>query len=188
MLLIRTDPNDGAKGVFANNNSYEPFLKLALGVFAYNASSGASNNPEDAVADAIGGKVAAYQGKKIVLPRGVDDSATFNPDISDAIAVQAKAIGSMKGVFYAGGVAMTAQELAEKLPKLSLQTRNINDDGSVTYSLIYNGQEIRGPDGKRYLFDVSKDMIPGKRQRLLDFATEAAPEWFKGSDDSLHGY
>lgn len=182
--LIGDDPQEDTAGVFTSPEAAKDMVELATGVYAFQALSGESNNPTDAMTSAVGGEVHSYRGKKIVLPKGVTDSSVFNPDISEAVATQSKFINKMKGVFYFGGVAMTAQELAAKLPKLSLQTRNVNDDGSVTYSLIYNGQPIYGPDGSLYLFDLSKDMLLERKRKYEEETYDAENPYGYGEDEN----
>lgn len=159
------DPEEGVDGLFASPEAAKATVELARGVYAFNALSGQSSDYEEALNAAVGGEVQAFNGKKIVLPRGVDSSAVFNPDITDALSAQARFVQKGKGVYYAGGIAITAKELAEKMPKMTLQTKNVNQDGSVTYSLIYNGVPIYGPDGSLYVFDLSKDMIEANKRR-----------------------
>ena len=42
------------------------------------------------------------------------------------------------------------------MPKLALQTEKVNSDGSVTYSLMLNGESVFGDDGSLYTFDLVK--------------------------------
>ena len=90
---------------------------------------------ENAVEEAVGGKVISYRGKKTLVPLGVE-SEVFSSDLEDLVGAQAHTLEKSKKWFYANGLAFTGDELSTQLRKLKLKVESANDDGSITYSLI----------------------------------------------------
>lgn len=172
--LLGDEPDKDVQGLFTSPESAEAAVELARGVYAFGQLSGESSDYEDALNTAVGGEIGVFNGKKVVLPKGLDASAVFSPELSDAVLAQADFVRKKKGYFYAGGIAMTAEELADRMPKMSLQTRKVNEDGSVTYSLIYNGNRVSGPDGSVYVFDLSSEMASGTRKREVPKQVETS--------------
>ena len=149
--------NDGTQGLFKTDEdaARADTVELARGILAYLQWEG-SGNIEDAVAAAVGGDVETYNGKKTVMPKGIDASAIFSEDLGDLVETQAREVKKARGTFYVSGLAMTGAELAAKMPKLALQAEKVNSDGSVTYSLMLNGESVFGDDGSLYTFDLVK--------------------------------
>lgn len=148
--------NDGTQGLFKTEDAARAdTVELARGILAYQQWEG-SGNIEDAIAAAVGGDVEAYNGKKTVMPKGIDASAIFSEDLGDLVETQAQEVKKARGTFYVSGLAMTGAELAAKIPKLALQAEKVNSDGSVTYSLMLNGESVFGDDGSLYTFDLVK--------------------------------
>lgn len=149
--------NDGTQGLFKTDEdaARADTVELARGILAYQQWEG-SGNIEDAVAAAVGGDVEAYNGKKAVMPKGIKSSAIYSEDLGDLVDTQAQEVKKARGTFYVSGLAMTGEELAAKMPKLALQTEKVNSDGSVTYSLMLNGESVFGDDGSLYTFDLVK--------------------------------
>lgn len=149
--------NDGTQGLFKTDEdaARADTVELARGILAYQQWEG-SGNIEDAVAAAVGGDVETYNGKKTVMPKGIDASAIFSEDLGDLVETQAQEVKKARGTFYVSGLAMTGAELAAKMPKLALQAEKVNSDGSVTYSLMLNGESVFGDDGSLYTFDLVK--------------------------------
>lgn len=147
--------NDGTQGLFKSGAARADTVELARGILAYQQWAG-SGNIEDAIAAAVGGDVEAYNGKKAVMPKGVKSSAIYSEDLGDLVETQAQEVKKARGTFYVSGLAMTGEELAAKMPKLALQTEKVNSDGSVTYSLMLNGESVFGDDGSLYTFDLVK--------------------------------
>lgn len=149
--------NDGTQGLFKTDEdaARADTVELARGILAYQQWEG-SGNIEDAIAAAVGGDVETYNGKKTVMPKGIDASAIFSEDLGDLVETQAQEVKKARGTFYVSGLAMTGEELAAKMPKLALQTEKVNSDGSVTYSLMLNGESVFGDDGSLYTFDLVK--------------------------------
>lgn len=147
--------NDGTQGLFKSDAARADTVELARGILAYQQWAG-SGNIEDAIAAAVGGDVEAYNGKKAVMPKGIKPSAIYSEDLGDLVETQAQEVKKARGTFYVSGLAMTGEELAAKMTKLALQTEKVNSDGSVTYSLMLNGESVFGDDGSLYTFDLVK--------------------------------
>ena len=147
--------NDGTQGLFKSDAARADTVELARGILAYQQWAG-SGSIEDAIAAAVGGDVEAYNGKKAVMPKGIKSSAIYSEDLGDLVETQAQEVKKARGTFYVSGLAMTGAELAAKMPKLALQTEKVNSDGSVTYSLMLNGESVFGDDGSLYTFDLVK--------------------------------
>ena len=147
--------NDGTQGLFKSDAARADTVELARGILAYQQWAG-SGSIEDAIAAAVGGDVEKYNGKKTVMPKGIDASAIFSEDLENLVETQAQKVKKARGTFYVSGLAMTGAELAAKMPKLALQTEKVNSDGSVTYSLMLNGESVFGDDGSLYTFDLVK--------------------------------
>lgn len=147
--------NDGTQGLFKSDAARADTVELARGILAYQQWAG-SGSIEDAIAAAVGGDVEAYNGKKAVMPKGIKPSAIYSEDLGDLVETQAQEVKKARGTFYVSGLAMTGEELAAKMTKLALQTEKVNSDGSVTYSLMLNGESVFGDDGSLYTFDLVK--------------------------------
>lgn len=149
--------NDGTQGLFKSDAdaARADTVELARGILAYQQWAD-SGSIEGAIAAAVGGDVEAYNGKKTVMPKGIDASAIFSEDLGNLVETQAQEVKKARGTFYVSGLAMTGEELAAKMPKLALQTEKVNSDGSVTYSLMLNGESVFGDDGSLYTFDLVK--------------------------------
>lgn len=144
--------------------------KLVYGVWGYKALNG-NSSVDDAMKTAVG-EVYAHNGKKIILPRGVDASGGFFSRAANAVLAtnpmnvltgtkvkgpttfesllkgEAQKIASGSDKFYAGGVAITASELGGMLPALKLQTYSQTPQGGVVYRVIYNGSYVSRRTGK----------------------------------------
>lgn len=149
--------NDGTQGLFKTDEdaARADTVELARGVLAYQQWAG-SGSIEGAIAAAVGGDVETYNGKKTVMPKGMHSWNIFKEDLGNLVATQAQEVKKARGTFYVSGLAMTGAELAAKMPKLALQTEKVNSDGSVTYSLMLNGESVFGDDGSLYTFDLVK--------------------------------
>lgn len=147
--------NDGSQELFKSDAARADTVELARGILAYQQWAG-SGSIEAAIAAAVGGDVEAYNGKKAVMPKGIKSSAIYSEDLGDLVETQAQEVKKARGTFYVSGLAMTGEELAAKMPKLALQTEKVNSDGSVTYSLMLNGESVFGDDGSLYTFDLVK--------------------------------
>lgn len=147
--------NDGTQWLFKSDAARADTVELARGILAYQQWAD-SGSIEGAIAAAVGGDVEAYNGKKAVMPKGIKSSAIYSEDLGDLVETQAQEVKKARGTFYVSGLAMTGEELAAKMPKLALQTEKVNSDGSVTYSLMLNGESVFGDDGSLYTFDLVK--------------------------------
>lgn len=147
--------NDGTQGLFKSDAARADTVELARGILAYQQWAG-SGSIEGAIAAAVGGDVETYNGKKTVMPKGMHSWNIFKEDLGDLVETQAQEVKKARGTFYVSGLAMTGEELAAKMPKLALQTEKVNSDGSVTYSLMLNGESVFGDDGSLYKFDLVK--------------------------------
>lgn len=147
--------NDGTQWLFKSDAARADTVELARGILAYQQWAD-SGSIEGAIAAAVGGDVETYNGKKTVMPKGMHSWNIFKEDLGDLVATQAQEVKKARGTFYVSGLAMTGEELAAKMPKLALQTEKVNSDGSVTYSLMLNGESVFGDDGSLYTFDLVK--------------------------------
>ena len=149
--------NDGTQGLFKTDEdaARADTVELARGILAYQKWSD-SGSIEGAIAATVGGDVETYNGKKTVMPKGMHSWNIFKEDLGNLVATQAQEVKKARGTFYVSGLAMTGAELAAKMPKLALQTEKVNSDGSVTYSLMLNGESVFGDDGSLYTFDLVK--------------------------------
>lgn len=147
--------NDGTQWLFKSDAARADTVELARGILAYQQWAG-SGSIEGAIAAAVGGDVETYNGKKTVMPKGIKPSAIYSEDLGDLVETQAQEVKKARGTFYVSGLAMTGEELAAKMTKLALQTEKVNSDGSVTYSLMLNGESVFGDDGSLYTFDLVK--------------------------------
>lgn len=147
--------NDGTQWLFKSDAARADTVELARGILAYQQWAG-SGSIEGAIAAAVGGDVETYNGKKTVMPKGMHSWNIFKEDLGDLVETQAQEVKKARGTFYVSGRAVTGAQLAAELPKLALQTEKVNLDGSVTYSLLRNGEPVFGDDGSIYTFDLMK--------------------------------
>lgn len=148
---------DGTGGLFTTQKARAATVELARGIYAYKSWKGGAKIG-DAIEAAVGGKIETFNGKKTVMPRGISGDSIYREDLSDLVDAQAESLRSGRNrVFYAGGSAFTSKELAASLPKMQLQTEKVNPDGSVTYSILYNGEAVADDRGERYTFELSKN-------------------------------
>ena len=147
--------NDGTQGLFKSDAARADTVELARGILAYQKWAD-SGSIEGAIAAAVGGDVETYNGKKTVMPKGVHSWNIFKEDLGNLVATQAQEVKKARGLFYVSGQARSGAWLAAEMPKLALQTEKVNSDGSVTYSLLRNGEPVFGDDGSIYTFDLVK--------------------------------
>lgn len=147
--------NDGTQGLFKSDAARADTVELARGILAYQKWAD-SGSIEGAIAAAVGGDVETYNGKKTVMPKGVHSWNIFKEDLGNLVATQAQEVKKARGLFYVSGQARSGAWLAAEMPKLALQTEKVNSDGSVTYSLLRNGELVFGDDGSIYTFDLVK--------------------------------
>ncbi len=147
---------DGTGGLLSTQKARAATVELARGIYAYKAWKGGAD-VDDVLEAAVGGKVETFNGKKTVMPKGITTDAIYHEDLIDLVDGQAETLRSGRNrVFYAGGRAFTSKELAASLPKMQLQAEKVNSDGSVTYSVLYNGEAVADDSGERYTFELSK--------------------------------
>ena len=149
---------DGVDGLFTSPESADAAVEVARGLYGYGLLNG-DGDMTSAVEQAVGGEVMAYRGKKIILPKGVSESAVFSSDISDLVAAQSTKLEKDKRIFYANGLAFTGSELSNQLRKLALKVERTNDDGSVSVSLQYGRSPVIDEAGVLYTFDLSAGMV-----------------------------
>lgn len=148
------DGRDGS-AVFDIPQVADETAKLAYGIWAYKTSMGQGTSVDDALEEAVG-KVTSFNGKKIILPKGIDKRALiFGTDINDQIAAKKKDIISAGRTFYVydpgsgTNKSLDAAKFAELLPRLQLQTYHQNPDGTVQYKIISGGRYVTMRSGKR---------------------------------------
>ena len=74
-------------------------------------------------------------------------------DFDDLVMKQAKEIRKGKKNYYAAGLAISPEELADMLPQMKLQTYSRNGN-AMTYQVIFNGDEVRDSDGNVFLLSI----------------------------------
>lgn len=159
---IGDEPAKGVLGVMDSPEANEMTRKMALGIYAYNVVQGEGGNAPASIAQAMGGTVARFNNRKIVLPKGYEANTFFGEDFNNLIAKQANVIRENTKENYSVGIpntshgnAYTASEIADKLQEMNLKTEKVNPDGSVTYSLFYGTEPVYKSGGKLYTFTLS---------------------------------
>lgn len=141
---------DGAEAVFANPQAMNATAELVKGVYGYEALNGGS--ARDAIEQSVG-VIYNHNGKKIVLPKNVRGFTLMGDDFDDLVMKQAKEIRKGKKNYYAAGLAISPDELADMLPQMKLQTYSRNGN-AMTYQVIFNGDEVRDSDGNVFLLSI----------------------------------
>lgn len=142
-----------AEGVFTNPEAFSASSEVALGVYAYSMNTGGSTSPSGAISEAIG-DVFNHNGKKVILPRGIQGNKWFKKDFGNYVEAKAEEIKKMSGTFYQNGQAMTAMQFGSNLSKMKLRTESMAPDGSVTYTPLYNGSPVINSDGRVFTFTI----------------------------------
>lgn len=141
---------EGAEAVFTNPQAMSATAELVKGVYGYQALNG--GNAQDAIKVAVG-DIYTHNGKKIVLPKNVRGFTLMGDDFDDLVMKQAKEIRKGKKNYYAAGLAISPEELADMLPQMKLQTYSRNGN-AMTYQVIFNGDEVRDSDGNVFLISI----------------------------------
>ena len=141
---------DGAEAVFTNPQAMNATAELVKGVYGYEALNGGS--ARDAIEQSVG-VIYNHNGKKIVLPKNVRGFTLMGDDFDDLVMKQAKEIRKGKKNYYAAGLAISPDELADMLPQMKLQTYSRNGN-AMTYQVIFNGDEVRDSDGNVFLLSI----------------------------------
>lgn len=175
------------QGLFTSPDSADAAVEIARGLYGYGLLNG-DGDMTSAVEQAVGGKIMPYRGKKIILPKGVDDSI-WSPEIEDLVAAQAKSLEKDKRMFYANGLAFTGSELSNQLRKLSLKVEKTNDDGSVRMSLRYGQSPVADETGSLYTFDMTADMV-NEQVKKKSYEGVVEDDYFnvKGEDEQGADY
>lgn len=141
---------DGAEAVFTNPQAMNATAELVKGVYGYEALNGGS--ARDAIEQSVG-VIYNHNGKKIVLPKNVRGFTLMGDDFDDLVMKKAKEIRKGKKNYYAAGLAISPEELADMLPQMKLQTYSRNGN-AMTYQVIFNGDEVRDSDGNVFLLSI----------------------------------
>ena len=141
---------DGAEAVFTNPQAMNATAELVKGGYGYEALNGGS--ARDAIEQSVG-VIYNHNGKKIVLPKNVRGFTLMGDDFDDLVMKQAKEIRKGKKNYYAAGLAISPEELADMLPQMKLQTYSRNGN-AMTYQVIFNGDEVRDSDGNVFLLSI----------------------------------
>ena len=129
--------SDDAEAVFTDPRVLDASRELVEGVAGYKILTDGSAST--AIESALG-KIENHNGKKIILPSGT--SGWFGDDFDDKIEKESERIRKSKGRFFVGNAAYTAEQLADELPQLKLQTYSRLPDGGVSYLILRNGQTV----------------------------------------------
>lgn len=168
---------DDADGLFASPESAHLAVEMSKGLYGYGLLTG-NGDMESAIELAVGGQIMKHRGKKMVLPKGVDSSSVYGYNVDDVVARQAETLSKDKRNFYFGGLSVTGRELSEQMRKMKLQTRKINSDGSVTYSLIYGTSPVLDDTGRIYTFEASSDMFIEVKQTPVEEPEYLGDDYF----------
>ncbi len=141
---------EGAEAVFTSPQAMSATAELVKGVYGYEALNGGS--ARDAIEQSVG-VIYNHNGKKIVLPKNVRGFTLMGDDFDDLVMKQAKEIRKGKKNYYAAGLAISPDELADMLPQMKLQTYSRNGN-AMTYQVIFNGDEVRDSDGNVFLLSI----------------------------------
>ena len=141
---------EGAEAVFTNPQAMSATAELVKGVYGYQYLNG--GNAQDALEQSVG-VIYNHNGKKIVLPKNVRGFALMGDDFDDLIIKQANEIRKGKKNYYAAGLAITPEELADMLPQMKLQTYSRQGD-AMSYQVIFNGDEVRDANGDVLLISI----------------------------------
>lgn len=168
---------EDADGLFASPESAHLAVEMSKGLYGYGLLTG-NGDMESAIELAVGGQIMKHRGKKMVLPKGVDSSSVYGYNVDDVVARQAETLSKDKRNFYFGGLSVTGRELSEQMRKMKLQTRKINSDGSVTYSLIYGTSPVLDDTGRIYTFEASSDMFIEVKQTPVEEPEYLGDDYF----------
>lgn len=132
--------SDSAEAVFTDPQTLNNTAELVTGVYGYNYASGGS--VQESIEQAVG-VLYEHNGKKIVLPKNVQGTTLFGDDFDDKVLKHANELRKSKETFYVAGAKLKADELADLLPSMKLQTYKTTEDGGMAYQLIYNGEVVQ---------------------------------------------
>lgn len=141
---------EGAEAVFTNPQAMSATAELVKGVYGYQYLNG--GNAQDALEQSVG-VIYNHNGKKIVLPKNVRGFTLMGDDFDDLIMKQANEIRKGKKNYYAAGMSITPEELADMLPQMKLQTYSRQGD-AMSYQVIFNGDEVRDTNGDVLLISI----------------------------------
>jgi hypothetical protein len=131
-------------GVYQTPQGRDAAAQAAFGIYAGLKAQGV-DDVRRAVRIATGG-IMDYNGGRIVKPYGWDDSR-FEDALADTVPKRVREAG---GRYQLGGVTLSADQLADKLPAARL--RSARDTG--TYLVTVGNDLVRLPDGAPYVLQV----------------------------------
>ena len=141
---------DGVKGVFDSPQVLDASVAFLTNVFAYQRSTGGGMSYKKAIERTFG-EIEEYNGKKIILPRGVNWMSSFRSLVRNKGAEIAKG----KGEFIVPSKVqdISSQQMGDMLKDCKLQSYKMNPDGSYQYKviyedrLVYTQKRVKGKDG-----------------------------------------
>lgn len=144
--------DDEAEAVFDDPEVLSATVKLAKGVYGYELLNGGDIG--SAIRKSVG-TIENYNGKKIIVPSGM--GGWFEDDIEDAVRARAKQIGKSKDRFFVGTAAYSAEQFANDLPVLKLQTYERLPHGGVAYLVLRNGQPVMNArTGEPFILEIGE--------------------------------
>lgn len=138
------------EGVFDNPQVLDASVAFLTNIFAYQRSTGGGMSYKKAVERAFG-EIAEYNGKKIVLPRGVNWMSSFRSLVRNKGAEIAKGKGEFIVPSYVRDI--SSQQMGDMLKDCKLQSYKMDPDGGYQYKVLYEGRlvytqkRVKGKDG-----------------------------------------
>ena len=138
------------EGVFDNPQVLDASVAFLTNIFAYQRSTGGGMSYKKAVERAFG-EIAEYNGKKIVLPRGVNWMSSFRSLVRNKGAEIAKGKGEFVVPSYVRDI--SSQQMGDMLKDCKLQSYKMDPDGGYQYKVLYEGRlvytqkRVKGKDG-----------------------------------------
>lgn len=130
------------EGVFnTGNKAFETTVDLAMGIYNW-ASLNGSSSIDAAVEEAIGGKIVEHNGRKTILPNGVDGSAWFATDFEDLLESMGREYAKGNHFYKIKGKegSYSSQWFGQSLPNFSLIAQERTEDGfGVVYQVFSQG-------------------------------------------------
>lgn len=142
--------NRDSLGISDSPQVIEATVQLIRGVYAYQRWSGGGMNVNRAIEAAIG-NVQEYNGRKIVWPRGISWSHSFN----SLVRSKGEEIANTNETFFIkGGNSVTAKDLGGALAYCQLQSYESDSDGGIRYKVYYKGSPVLNQDKTQFVITL----------------------------------
>lgn len=130
---------DGVDGVFTDPRVLDSSVEFTTNVLAYQMLNGGGINYKKAIERTFG-EIDEFNGKKVIMPRGVTWSHSFRSLVRNKGAEIAKG----KGEFIVPGVGknVSSEQMGDILKDCKLQSYKAGPDGGYQYKVIYNDRLV----------------------------------------------